>query len=356
MAYRVTLFSNAGKPLDEINASIHVAWAMNAVTRAEFTMSALDAKCTERNLRFGNFVLFEHDLLPSWGGYIWSPRQWEPKIVTVGMVSGEGMLERRIAPKAGLWEGKPAGMFRRAIDSGNSHASMNVVAKPDDIKGGKGTPLTIELREQALIDVVNEIQESSSYEWWFEPFKDDDRDLFFKANWRERRGRRREYVLIEGKNFAASRVAEEGNLYNDVSVLGEGLVETSPDGHARNPKSRDLFGLTQYSETMSVEDEASLEARADEIIAKESFPKLNFSGVVFGTDAFGKFGLGDDLTVQFSTMGFWGKSGTGATIRARVMSMEYKSEENALACTFEEMPTVGNKDNNSGGNEGERNG
>jgi len=354
MAYRMTLFTNTGRPLDEINASVHVAWAMNAVTKAEFTMSALDAKCTELNLRFGNFVLFEHDLLPSWGGYIWSPRQWEPKIVTVGMVSGEGMLERRIAPKAGIWEGRPAGIYKHVLDSGNSHASMNVVK--GDIKSGKGIPVTVELREQTLLDVVNEIQESSANEWWFDPSRDDDKDLFFKANWRERRGGHKDYMLIEGKNFTASRVAEEGNLYNDVSVLGEGLLETSYDGHALNPKSRALFGLTQYSETMNVEDEASLEARADEIIEQESFPKLNFSGTVFGTDAFGQFGLGDDLTVQFSTMGFWGKSGTGATIRARVMSMEYRTEENALACTFEELPALNNKESNSGGNEGERNG
>lgn len=335
MSYRLTLFTNTGKPIDEIDASVHVAWAMNAPTNAEFTISALDAKCTEENLRFGNWVLFEHDKLPGWGGYIWTPRTWEPKIINVGMVSAEGMFDRRVFQVHGSNTGTAPGLFKETVDYGNGKGNMNIVRGQI---GGDSSSITIELRGQTLMDAINEVQESSSHEWWCEPAKDNDGDLFFKANWGARRGKHVDYVLIEGINFIARRVSEEGGLYNSVKVIGEGTAGDSPVEQAHHQKSRSLYGLTQYAESMSSSSKASLMARANEIIQREAFPKMTFSGTVFGDDAFGKFSLGDDLTVQFDSMKFFGTgAGTGGNVPARVMAMEYRTEENALAVTFEQM-------------------
>ncbi len=335
MAHRLTVFTRTGKPLAELNVAVDCAWALNGTGTAEFTLSVLEEKCDEPNLRFGNLILFEHEQLGAWGGFIWPPRRWQNGVVTVEARSAEGLFERRYAPKAGVWQGKPGAIFRDLIDHGNKREDMNVV---EGRIQGKGDPLMVELRAQSLADLVNEIQESSSHEWWLEPRQDDDGFLFFRAHWRQRRGARRDYVLIEGKNLAIGPVSEEGSLVNKVRVLGEGAdMAIRPDGAARNQRSRDLYGLTETVEFMNTIDEATLEARADEILAREAFPRLTFSATVFGEEAFGNIGLGDDLALHLDSAGFFSKNGVGALIRARVTAMEYSTQENSLFAVFEQI-------------------
>jgi len=335
MAHRLTVFTRTGKPLAELNAAVHCAWALNGAGTAEFTLSVLEEKCTEANLRFGNLLLFEHHRLGAWGGFIWPPRRWQNGAVTVEALSAEGLFERRHAPRAGAWQGKPGAIFRNLIDHGNKREDMNVV---EGRIQGKGDPLTVELRAQSLAGLVDEIRESSSHEWWLEPRQDDDGFLFFRAHWRQRRGARRDYALIEGKNLAIGPLSEEGRLVNKVRVLGEGAeMSIRPDGAAQDQRSRDLYGLTETVEFMNTTDEATLEARAAEILEREAFPRLIFSATVFGEEAFGNIGLGDDLAVQMDSAGFFSKSGVGALIRARVMAMEYSTHENSLAAVFEQV-------------------
>jgi len=336
MPHRLTLFTRTGKPLAELNAALHCTWVMNGIGQAEFTLSTRDAQCTERNLRFGNLMLFEHGSLGSWGGYLWPPRRWQNGEVTVQARSAEGLFERRYAPRAGAWQGKPGTIFRNLIDHGNNAEDLNVV---EGSIRGKGVPLVVELRAQSLADVAHEIQESSSHEWWLDAARDEDGFLFFKAHWRQRRGARRDVVLIEGRHLASGPLSEQGDLVNKVLVLGEGAaMAIRPHGGAHNQRSRDLYGLTETVAFVNTTDAATLQAQAEEILERETFPRLVFSATLFGEEAFDTIALGDDLAVQLDSAGFFGNQGVGVLIRARVMAMEYSSAENKLATVFEQVP------------------
>lgn len=89
---------------------------------------------------------------------------------------------------------------------------------------------------------------------------------------------------------------------------------------------------------MNTTDAATLQAQAEEILERETFPRLVFSATLFGEEAFDNIALGDDLAVQLDSAGFFGNQGVGVLIRARVMAMEYSSAENKLAAVFEQVP------------------
>lgn len=334
MPHRLTVFTRTGKPLAELDAAVRCTWALNGAGTAHFALATRDAKCTERNLRFGNLLLVEHAALGSWGGFLWPPRAWQGGQLTVSALSAEALFARRCAPRAGAWQGKAGAIFRRLIDHANSQEDTNVIE--GRLRGG-GRPLLVELRAQSLADVLTELQAASGDEWWLQPAQDDDGHLHFRAHWDARRGVRRQLALIEGTNLALDALSEQGSLVNKVRVLGEGADPSiQPIGAAQNPRSRALYGLTEAVEFLNTSAEAALEARADQLLQREAFPRLHIRGALFGEETLGDIGLGDELAVHLDSAGFYGIQAIGAVLGARLTAMRYSSEEDSLAVRLEQ--------------------
>ena len=312
MFQRLTVFTRTGKPLAELDAAVRCTWALNGVGTGVFALATRDAKCTERNLRFGNLLLFEHSALGAWGGFLWPPRAWQGGQLTVSALSAEALFARRCAPRAGAWQGKPGAIFRRLIDHANSQEDTNVIE--GRLRGG-GRPLLVELRAQSLADVL------------------------------ARRGVRRQLALIEGTNLALDALSEQGSLVNKVRVLGEGADPSiQPNGAAQNPRSRALYGLTEAVEFLNTNAEAALEARADQLLQREAFPRLHIRGALFGEETLGNIGLGDELAVHLDSAGFYGIQAIGVVLRARLTAMRYSSEEDSLAVRLEQTGFEETKD------------
>lgn len=98
---RFAIYSRKGALLDRINATVNLTEAVNEFGSLDFSISVRDPKATEHNLQFGNYVLFEHARLGSWGGVIASQSgmDWEDdKSITVRSLSAEYQFYRRRCP------------------------------------------------------------------------------------------------------------------------------------------------------------------------------------------------------------------------------------------------------------------
>ena len=338
MEQRLTVFAKSGDPIAELDAAVNASWVQGEVGSLEFSISTRDPKFSQRNLQFGNLILFESDLLPAWGGLIWPPRFWQPGQLTVQARSAEFQFTRRILNGGGRMPaggrkltGTAASLFAQLIELGNQQADLRI--EPGTLVEA-GEPLSVELRQQSLWEALKELETNSGQEWWLEPERDADNRLLFKAHWAPVRGRQRNYALLEGKHLALiGRAAEAGDLLNRVLVLGEGETQ-KPSSLAIDARSQALYGPTFFAEFVETADQAVLNARAKELLRQHAQPRLRFQARVLGEPALKQLRLGDSYPIVLESAAF--SAGT-APFRARLLAMEYQSAQNALKAVFEQI-------------------
>lgn len=335
MQQRLTVFSLTSEPLAELDAAVHATWLQGELGALQFTLAAGDAKCTERSLRFGNFVLFESDQLPAWGGVIWPPRQWGSGMVTVHAHAAEFQFKRRLLESAGLlMTGNAASLFAQLVELGNARGDLRIEL------GNLATAseaLVLEARRQTIWDAIKEIEASSGEEWWLQPETGADHRLVFKANWAPQRGAENPLALVEGRNFALDGTAAEvSDLVNHITVIGEGLA-APPTSLAADERSQALYGATYAAEFVASSSPAALQARALQLIRERAQPRLLVPGRMLSEAAFGQLRLGDRYPLALNAAGF---SSRRSRLVARLQALEFDSEENSLGVLLEQIPEV----------------
>lgn len=343
MEERLNIFDKRGIPMAEVEAEVHVQWAMGEIGSLDFTLSKLDNKYRKQYLQFGNFVLYETAvsptdrsvLLPPWGGVIWPVEKWPRGSVGVHAVSAEFQFKRRIVTLEGQTDvvgkkftGTRPSLFARLIEIGNEEADMRI--EPGSMFTALGNS-SVEMRQQSLWDALKELEEGSGEEWWLDPEQDASNRLSFRAHWAVRRGRPRNFDLVEGKNLQlVGEPTRSGELVNRVFVIGEGETN-QPYATAVDLASQAAYGATIATEYMETADQSILENRAKELLAEKSQPRISYEAVVSDTDAFKVIRLGDSYPITLESVGFGNEP-----LRSRVVGMEFKSGEDSLSLALEQ--------------------
>ncbi len=343
--YHVSLFDKSGVRLAEIDAGFHCIWTLNKVAKADFVLAISDPKCTESNLQVGNFVVFEHDRLGSWGGVI-APhdrREWTGDgTVTIRVLSAEMQFGRRRGPANQLFRGTAGSIYRQFIAWGNGQADM-LVREGAIWMGGATHEETS--RDDILLEAWQRVAERSSVDWWFEPSIGSDGKLVFLAHLADLRGQDVGYALLEGINIetpAGTFMIEGGRaIENDMAISGEGAtVESRPRGTAKNQSSIDLYGLWQGSDTSEATTPETLTSQAQEHVNTLGFPQKRFKITAIEsperTDTFAHIGMGDVIALRLSSVGFYaGEIGYEGNVR--IVSREYDTNIDKVILVQEEV-------------------
>jgi hypothetical protein len=337
--YRLRVFDRQGVSKADIDATFHCIWTDLGLGSAFFTMSTNDPKCTQENLQFGNYVLFEHAELGNWAGVIapHNQRRWNGnKQVTIPVMAAEYQFSRRRAPAAGSYTGTAGTLFLQFCRWANQ-AEDALIRYGGYIWGG-GPTSPIDATGQMLDAAMATVIAASPVSWWFDPQIDSKSGrLIFNANLAPRRGSNKGYILKEGFNIetpAGDFYVEDGDLVNDEAVLGAGAaISARPAGIALSPLSIGKYGLWQGIDTVSSSYTGTAQNMADGRIATSAEPSQKFMLTALESeespDTFQKIGVGDIVTVDLFSIGFYHGS-NGVQANARIISREYSTEENKV--------------------------
>jgi len=347
---RLSLYSKKGNLLDRVQASFTFTEAINDFGNGDFTMAISDPKCTENNLSFGDYMLFEHARLGAWGG-VMAPQNgqdWnDDKTITTRGFSAEFQFWRRRAPlhdldfnDAGAVQGTDGAILKKLIRYAN--AEEDALLRPGKIFMG-GETRRMKLRYAILGDLVSKIIERSEMEFWCTPYLEG-KLLRFAVNLMPRRGRDLGYVLRERINLerpSGVHHRRDGEMVNDALVLAEGGdAPLKPTGERVHKTSRQKYGLWQGLDSVEGGSEAEAQSRANAIINETGLPQEKDKIVAIESseshDTFRFVGLGDTVTVKKDTVVFYG-SKRSYSQRKRIVAREYDSDVKKCILTMKNL-------------------
>ena len=324
----------------ELDVLVKRSWVKNKPGSASFAMSTLDEKCLEEYLRYVKIVLVEHDKLPSWVGYITTPREWGNGAVSVTCT---GMMSRW-AGRSGVGEVNYGGSPGYAIEG-----FINEMNAADDTRIRMGERVLDGIAEvqsvpntSKMLDFIGQmVDEFKGCLLEFEPGKDDSGRLVVRVNWRKLPEEVGLTVLREGHNIEAVNnvLVEQGAIVNSYWVSN--MAETKQDRKTiqvfdtESIEAYGLYELAEQAKTSTTYVQEPIEAIARDTLAKLKKPRklYNFKVLDVG-DAWSEMRVGAQFKCELYSAGFYG-SGFGSFSTVRVTGMSY-SENGRLEITCEE--------------------
>lgn len=335
MTSRVSLYSHSGQYLTEVNATFKREYKLNEFGSATFTLSTSDVKCREDYLRFGNFVLVEHDKLPIWGGMIDTPRIWGHGSVTSTVYSAEYILTCMITDKTLTIEGSFGAIFQKLINQLFNNDIGNVLRIGTIYGGGKTVKRIYNYGN--IYDEVKKLCKDSGNDFELLPAIDANGRLYFTANWYEKRGMLKQFTLYEDQNIKLSStpMREQGRIGNQLRIYGNGATSSSrPVASRTNAVSSGKYGERWLAQAGQGED---LNANADALIIEYADPRKTFDITAIDTgDTYYQMRVGDQFPVSFHSVGFSG-SGFGTSETVRILQMAFDEEKHELKLVADEV-------------------
>jgi hypothetical protein len=334
----IQIFNASGIPLTEISATVDREYVLNGVTRCTWTMALLDYKCREEYLQYGNLILIDDGILPSWCGVIDTDE-------TDGRVWGGNKL-KLLAKSAGqlFWyadsnitkfSGTAGDMFRQLLDVYNAQGLPYIT--PGDI--WTGGPALEETLGQPLLDHVRRVQANSGNDWSVVG-RAENGVLRLYANWHEKAGQLQN-VSLNDKNleYSDELYRETGMIYNDVRGLGDAMTSGKRLETERvvNQASIDLYGRRRASVVFSgVKAPDVLLKRTQEHVAFYSKPRFKFSATVANVNnLFAFLDVGNSYPFETAKAGFKSDGSFGITGTARLLSMKPDGAAEKVALSVE---------------------
>jgi len=334
MPSKLTLYDKSGRRLDEINASCKVEYKINEWGKLTFTISTSDPKCTEKNLRFGNYVIFEHDKLPTWGGMFDPPYQWGHGTITIMAYSGEYILSMRHTAKQLDAEGTPGGVFQTLVENINTNDGYKIIQIGSIYGGGASIKRTYNYAN--IYDEVKKLSKDTANDYEIIPIIDANGRLYFQANWYEKKGRQTAMTFYEDKNVKLSSglLREQGRISNQLTLYGDGSsFKSRPTAYRENIDSIGLYGIRQTASQSQGDD---IETNADNLIKTSAYPRKTFDITAMDVgNTFQECRIGNTYPVNFYSVGFSG-SGFGVSANIRILQMTYSDDANTLKLVADE--------------------
>jgi len=327
MSSRIRIYDKSGTLIYEPNAPAFREWVVNDIGNASFTIKASGL---EQYVQFGNYLTIEHDKLDTWCGVITTPRQWSSKTITVNAKSAMWLFEQRVGsytqPVSGSW----GAVFSQIIGIVNTPETtlLQIGAYDDGISYSSVVDMSnvYTYLQRALAQAQTRID--------FRPvvtagklriYADMKPELYTPSALR----------LEEGLNIKNNSpiLVEQGDIYNDVTILGVSLDQSKVTATASNAASISLYGLRQvlYSEGQSQSDVDRLAiVRADQY----AYPRKSIALITMDKgNTFLYTRAGNSGSVELKSVGYIsGRLGFRGTAYIKVLQFDDKVKEAVLVC------------------------
>jgi len=327
MTSRIRLFNRAGAIVYEVSAPAFREYILNDIGSANFTVKAAGL---ENYIQFGNYVLIEHDKLDPWVGVIVTPRPWSPKVITVNCKSAMWLFGQRVGsyaqPVSGSWgqvltqvlgivnaaEATPLqiGVF----NSGHSYSSVVDMSNPytylQRAIAQAGTrldfrPVVTNGKLKIYIDIQPTLYTPSALR------------------------------LEEGLNIKnnSSVLLQQGEIYNDITILGVGLDQNKFTGRAE-----DVVSIAKYGRRQKLFSEGQSQADVDRLavvrLAQYANPRTTLGLITMDKgNTFLSTKIGNSAAVELKSVGYYnGLSGFRGTAYIRTLQYDDKIKEGVLVC------------------------
>lgn len=326
MASRIRLWSRSGILLYELSVPSFREWVLNDVGNASFSIKAagLEAYITP-----GNYITIEHDELPdTYVGIITAARPWSSKVVTVNAQSAMSLFSLR----RGSYQQPVSGSWGEVLSQ-----LIGIVNEPETTLLRIGT-YDDGISYSSIVDLSNpyvylrRALSQSQTRLDFRPvvtngkmiiYIDMQPALYTLSNLR----------LEEGFNIKKNSplLIEQGEIYNDVSVMGVDINQNKVIANAIDPLSIELYGLRQFlfSEGQS---QADVNRLATVRLAQYAYPRKTVSVTATNkANTFHSIRVGNSGEMELKSVGYYnGGLGLLGTAQLRVVQFDDKNGEAVL--------------------------
>lgn len=327
MASRIRIFNRSGILLYEPSSPSFREWVLNDIGSANFTLKAAGM---EQYVQFGNYVTIEHDELDTWVGIITTPRPWDSKVITVNAKSAMWLFSQRVGsyeqPVSGSW----GEVFSQVI--GIVNAAETTLLQIGTYDAGISYSSTVDMSniytylQRALAQAQTRLD--------FRPVVTNGQ-LRIYADMQPTLYTQSALRLEEGLNIRKNSaiLLTQGEIYNDVTVLGVGLDQTKYTANLTDDASISLYGRRQklFSEGQSQSD---VDRLAVVRLAQYSYPRNTLGLTVMNKgNAFLYTRVGNSGSVELKTVGYLnGGLGFNGTAYIRALQYNETNKECALVC------------------------
>lgn len=340
MATRISVFTRDGVPLDELQCSVTLADALNKAERAIFSIAKTDPKATAANLARRNLVLVEDDAYGTWGGVIWKPRTWYYDRIEFTAYSAEFLLSFRRAPFLNQ-NGTPGDIFGYLIDQVNLSENLRVQRGSIDRDNRR---VDLSTKFDNMYDAVAGFANRVGNDFAFTPARDANNNLFFFANWYQRRGTTSDFILeysYDTRKPGGWVMQEQGEIINNVLTFSTGTQGYVGIGLTyEDAVSRATYGLIEGVQSDPSIVDSTLDARSLAALAYYKSPRNTFKLEV-KNDAtkrtFQHLNLGDTVRLMMADVGFYSEGGLGIDTNVRILAREYDPEAGTMMLTVDEV-------------------
>jgi hypothetical protein len=339
---RIRIFAKDGSEIAQFSARVERSWAIADEGRAQFAYPSRKTDVVnERVLQFGNWILIENSVIPSWVGVIDTPRTWDARYVTISCYSPERVFSWRRGPTEIVINASAGAIFESLIYYVNL-AERTPLTAGNIWKGGTQRQET--LNPTALNEDLKRVQERSAEEYAWRPIVDNGK-LIVYADWTEKLGIDTSALLHEGKFGGnvekASRIlVEDAPILNDILGYGQGETwKTRPTALVFDAESASKYGLRQKAiEYNGVSSNQTLLDNSQTELNKTKNPSRRFALNALNVgDTFAYLQLGNRLNLQFQNIGFY-NGDVGYETRVRITGMSYDpSSKNELKLIVQEI-------------------
>lgn len=329
MATRIRVFDRLGWPMAEIDATADRVLLLNEPGELEFSLAMTDRKARPELLRFGTYILVEHDKLPAWVGVIDPPQDWSgDRSITVSAYEAPYLLSWRLSDSDEPQKGTAGQIWRRIIYLANRDEDL--LLRNGDIYGG-GPQFEQVLEGQNLLEDAKSFAERSRNDFSIEPAFDASGRLYLSANWHYQRGvYRPDITLREGVNLelpTGSLYRQQGNLVNRIIGEGQGAKKSGRITYTQTQAaSRSLYRLRIARRSYEAEDDGALRTSVQADLAQTENPEEVFSLFLLDVGNAYSIRMGDIVALQIYTAGFAPGGGFGVQTYVRVVGMRIEDE------------------------------
>lgn len=307
-----TIYTQDGKPLADVRASVTRSWLLKDIGEAVFSIAISDPKCKEEYLQYGNLILVQHETLPPWVGMIDTPRIWGRGNVEVHAYEPSLLLKYRYPPANYKFTGTPSEKFEMLIDEANAQYPTLISHQVVTVDGES----TEEIYSASVYEHINGLCEKYDAEWKTYPMLTDTGVLSIGIDFIPRVGITTDAELLQGKNV----------LYGDIPLEENGELINSIEAMTNAPDAGDTavtytepmpYGFRALRKVFSDVNADFLPTVAENYVKKSKTPLISTPlTVVDRFNLFSKIGIGNIMKYSFGSVGFnGGRLGSSRQVR-----------------------------------------
>lgn len=341
MSYsRVLLYQRDGSFLTTIKTQTERSWVLSDYGMCKFRFSLSDAKAIRKYLEFGTLVYVDHESLPAWGGMIDPDEDWnDDGTISMSAYSGEYFLKLRRSPLNQVFRHGSAGtLFKRFITESNK-AEHLLIRDGSIWRGGSDAEDTMDGKSYYVH--TKDLAKKRGNDWSIDPFINPvTQQIYFEANYFEKRGKERELILLEGYNITRRHnpLKVQRGIVNDLLGIGEGNDDERPTWKAIDRESIDRYGLRQDSVDLTKTDPGAVKEETKAMLRDLRNPRRTFKLELLDIDdTFAKARLGDSYQLKMHTVGFLSDEEIGTDTTVRIIGLRYHDDVDLMELTVDEV-------------------